>query len=89
MSPQTTWRPFPFGKTAHIEITREDRIINLIKRNGGIASRKEIAQCLGLVDGGHLDPIIKKSGVVEVGLYRAGNGRQTKLYGIASEQRLG
>lgn len=84
MNSQTTWRPYPFTTQIIVEPSRESKIISLVKRNGGIASRKEIAQCLGVADGGHLEAVIKRAGVGQIGTYKSGNGRPTKLYGFTA-----
>jgi predicted ArsR family transcriptional regulator len=82
MSPQTTWRPYPFTAQITLEPTKESKVISLVKRNGGIVSRKEVAKCLGLSDGAHLDTIMDRAGIGQIGTYKTGNGRPTKLYGF-------
>lgn len=96
--PQTTWRPYPFVAEAVAEpaikakqaskpkaLSAEEKaakVAALVKRKGGVVTRKEVARCLNYSDGTHLDAIMRRANVGMVGTYKNASGTATKLYGF-------
>ena len=79
MTPQTTWRPYPFtGHAPHV--SNGDRLIRLLSKEP--ITKVEIMQSLGITDNFYLNTLLKRVGADVVGERKARNGQKIKVFGL-------